>query len=141
MAVDAVVALLVTAALGALLVAGLGWHRPEEPRRGPSWETSAMLLAGMYLVVLFAGRWLRPFGFGAAGGTWTPFLLVGVLMALLILAVALGAPTGRPSADGAAGGAAAVARDRPAIGSTAAGVLLLGLLAALTALWVVLLVL
>ncbi len=63
-----------------------------------------------------------------------------MLLALLILAVALGAPTGRPSAD-AAGGGAGVVRARPGIGSTAAGVLLLGLLAALTALWVALLLL
>lgn len=140
MIVDALVALLVTLILGALLVAALRWRRPEEPSRGPAWDTAALLLAAMYLVVFAGGRLLRPLGFDPAGATWTPFLLVGVLLALLILAVATTAPGVRPRSDEGSGGGV-VAVERMGLASNVAGLLLLGLVAALMALWVLLLVL
>lgn len=97
MVVDLIVALLVTLILGALTVAMLRWRRPEEPEHGPAPGTAALVVAILYVVVFFGGRALRPLGFVAAGATWTPFLLVGVLVALLLVAVASTArDTSRP---------------------------------------------
>lgn len=141
MIVDMVVALLVTLLLGGLLLAAAGVRRSGEASARPSWSTAALALAGSYLIVLLGGRGLRPLGFEGGGASWTPFLLVGVLLALLGLAVLTGAPRGRATKGRAVGGAAVVEREDPGLAADAAGLLLLGLLAALMALWVVLLVL
>lgn len=140
MIIDIVVALLVTLIIGGLLLAALGIGRPGQASSRPSWPATALVLAGAYVIVLFGGRWVRPLGFDAAGATWTPFLLVGVLLGLLGLAVATTASRGRRAADGGQSGAAVVEREHMGLAADAAGVLLLGLVAALMALWVVLLI-
>lgn len=149
---DALVALLVTLALGAPLLAALGWRRRGAAARvaGPSWHTAALLLLGLYLLVLTGGRLLRPLGFGPAGATWTPFLLVGLLLSLLVLALAMTAPGG-PRAGGGPRGSGAAALGAAQVdaarlgaasrGSNATTLLLLGLVAALAGLWVLLLLL
>lgn len=140
MIVDLIVALLVTLVLGGLLVAALRWRRAGEDTGAPPWDLAALALAGTYVVVLLGGRWLRPLGFDAAGATWTPFLLVGVLLSLLIVAVTTTAPRTERSTS-VSQAAITAEQGRMGLGSSAAGLLLLGLIAALMALWMVLLIL
>ncbi len=140
MIVDMIVALIVTLVLGGLVVSALGWRRAGEADGTPRLDVAALVLAGTYAVVLFGGWLLRPLGFDAAGATWTPFLLVGVLLSLLIVAVTTTAPRSEPSTS-VSQAAVTAEQGRMGLGSTAAGLLLLGLIAALMALWTVLLIL
>ncbi|MCO5165040.1 MAG: hypothetical protein M9894_01565 [Planctomycetes bacterium] len=95
---DVLVALIVTLLLGTLLLALAAWRRPGEAPVTVAWDTAALTLLGMFLLVFALGRWLRPLGFPPAGATWTPFLLVALLVVLALFALASAGPPrrGRP---------------------------------------------
>ncbi|MCW8139108.1 MAG: hypothetical protein KIT58_09420 [Planctomycetota bacterium] len=92
---DVLVAVIVTLLLGALLLAATTWRRPGEAPPRVAWDTAALAFLGTFLFVLAVGRWLRPLGFPPAGATWTPFLLVALLVVLALFAFAAAGPPWR----------------------------------------------
>jgi hypothetical protein len=56
-------------------------------RKGP-WESLVLFFLLLFLISWAGGVWLAPMGPPLWGGYWLPFLLVGVIMALLLAALA-----------------------------------------------------
>lgn len=124
--VDFMFVIIFAVILSVLLTLGLGWRHPG---RGDAVGTSILFL---FLILLFAmwagGVWLPDWGPAAYGTPWLGLLLIGIFIALLILAVA--APVKRRRATSEA---QAVAEEE-AVAATAFGaffwILILGLLVA-----------
>ena len=77
---------LVSAAiLSAILVGVLGWRHPRTPG-ARSGAFFAFLLVAMMMWA--ASVWIRPMGPEVWGLTWAPIVAVGVLVALLLVALA-----------------------------------------------------
>jgi hypothetical protein len=97
---DLLIAFLV-AALLSLLVGAFSGARPAR------YGGSAAVVILFYFMILFftswaGGLWLRPFGPPLWGAYWLPFVLVGLLMALMLAAFGRRAPqfTGRSTEPG-----------------------------------------
>ena len=80
------IALLLSLALGL----GLGWERPGA-RAGIG--SVVFLFVILFLITWAVGSWARPFGPAIWGVYWVPFLIGGILIALLLAAVV---PPGKP---------------------------------------------
>ncbi len=83
---DIVIAFVVSLLMTAIFSVGFG-------RRGP-WASVPLFLFIIFLAAWAAGVWLQPTGVVLWGTYWLPFLVVGLIMALL-LALAAPAPPGR----------------------------------------------
>ena len=81
--VDLFFAFLVAAVLSVVLVGLTGWRRPRREEEG-MWPSLIALFVVLVLMVWAGGVWVTPFGPPVWGGYWAPFLLVGVMVALLI---------------------------------------------------------
>ena len=96
--------------LSAILGWGFRWRHPS------SADAIGASIVFLFLVLLLtmwaAGAWLPPFGPVMYGTSWLGLLLVGVLVALLLLAV--GAPAPPPPTPGEA---AEEAREAAAVGT------------------------
>ncbi len=55
-------------------------------RHGP-WESEFWFFVALFLATWAGGVWIRPFGPIIAGAYWLPFILMGILFALLLAAV------------------------------------------------------
>jgi len=113
-------------ALASILGWGFGWRHPAG---GDGVAASIVFLFVILMMAMWAfGAWLPPWGPVWYGAPWLTFLLIGLFVSLLILAVAT--PTRRPRTPTEA---AAEAREE-AVAATAFGaffwILLLGLLIA-----------
>lgn len=115
--VDLMFAFVLALLLALLLVGLFGWRHP----RHPGARTATVFLFFLLLAAVWAGGvWSAPYGPVIWGGYWLPFLIVGLFLALIILAVAEAAipprarrpveppPEGEPADVGAATGIAAV---------------------------------
>lgn len=123
---DALAALVVALAVAGLLAGLFGWRRPgsASPR-----GAVAFLVLLLFPPIWLIGVWVRPLGPPLAG-LWRPaFALVGLLLGLVLLAVA---PRRRPPADSAAPPPGRGALDAAEAGSAARAFLwiLLALIAA-----------
>jgi len=82
--IDFLFALVVAVLLSLVLIALMG---PQRRREGSSVAGAVMFF---FIILFFAswagGVWLAPVGAPVWGGTWAPFLLVGVFVALLLAA-------------------------------------------------------
>ena len=89
--IDLLFVLLFAILLTSILSAGLGWRHPRSPGFAPALIfLFVVLLLGMWA----GGLWIVPVGPLLWDVPWLTFLLVGLLVALLILAAA--APATRP---------------------------------------------
>lgn len=91
MFVDLLFAFLVAVILTSLLVIGFGWRYPG--RQGAGVAAIFLFLVFFFMVWALAA-WTAPFGPPLWGSYWLPFVVIGVLLALLILAIS--APTRLP---------------------------------------------
>lgn len=85
-----IVALLIALLLSLALGLGLGWERPGA-RAGIG--SVIFLFVILFLITWAIGTWARPLGPAIWGVYWLPFLIGGVLIALLLAAVV---PPGKP---------------------------------------------
>lgn len=81
---EIVVALLVAFVLSALLVTVFGWERPDRRGRG---SAMVFLLMVLFLATWAGGLWLTPFGPMHWGLQWLPYVVVGLVVALLLAAL------------------------------------------------------
>jgi len=82
--VDLVFALVFALVLSWLLVSVLGWQRPA---REGTWAGIALLFVLLFLFVWAGGVWVSPFGPTLWGGYFLPFLIVGIVLALVFAAI------------------------------------------------------
>ena len=76
---DLVVALLVALLLSSILFLGF--------RRTGPWASFLFLFLVLFLATWAGGIWLMPFGRPFGGVYWLPFLMVGIVFALLLAAI------------------------------------------------------
>lgn len=76
---DLVVAFLVALLLSSILFLGF--------RRAGPWASFLFLFLVLFLATWAGGIWLMPFGRPLGGVYWLPFLMVGIVFALLLAAV------------------------------------------------------
>jgi len=89
---DFLLIFLFAAIMASVLNWGLGWRHPAYTGTGSG---SAMFLFMILLLAMWAaGSWLEPWGPVWRGSPWLNFLAVGLLVSLLVLAIA--APTRKP---------------------------------------------
>lgn len=79
----------------ALLIAGVlsAMFGGRGVRRVGAWPVFLFLFLILFPTTWAGGVWVAPFGPVAWGGSWLPFVTVGILAALLLAALA---PTARP---------------------------------------------
>ena len=81
---DLIAAVLIALIFSMILVGVFGWQRPNREGTGPAMVFLFLLL----LVVVWAGGiWMEPVGPIIWGIAWIPFLVIGFLAALVVLAV------------------------------------------------------
>ena len=76
---DLVVALLVALLLSSILFLGF--------RRTGPWASFLFLFLVLFLATWAGGIWIMPFGRPLGGVYWLPFLMVGIVFALLLAAI------------------------------------------------------
>jgi hypothetical protein len=87
---DFILAFIIAAIISAVLAFGLGWERPGRAGLWPSF----LFIFFILLVVTWAGGvWVTPFGTPVWGVYWLPFVVVGLILALVLLAIS---PPRRP---------------------------------------------
>ncbi len=86
--VDFAMALCVVAVCTAILVAIVGW----DGYAAGGWPTAVVVFGLFLLIVWVGGIWLTPIGPNLLGpaAAWTPFIIVGFMVALLWAAAAAG---------------------------------------------------
>jgi hypothetical protein len=89
---DLIAAFLVTLLLTGLLVGLLGWRHPKNRAAFPA---ALFLFLVMMPLIWAAAVWSSPYGPPLLGVYWLPFLIPGLLLVLLILAI-----TSRGSSNG-----------------------------------------
>ncbi|MBD3165887.1 hypothetical protein GF324_04775 [bacterium] len=70
----------------AFLIAGLfsvffGWRWPGQTAL---WPSIGLFFVILFIAVWLGGIWVQPFGPTFAGVAWLPFLIIGILIALLV---------------------------------------------------------
>lgn len=80
---DFILAFLIALLLSLLLGFGFGWERPGS---AGVWPSIWFLFIILFLAVLAVGGMVQPFGPHVWGVYWLPFLLVGIIVALIIAA-------------------------------------------------------
>jgi hypothetical protein len=88
-------AIAVAAVLTAVLVAVIGFNAYEQG----GWATALVLFGVLFLTAWAGGVWLHPIGPQVYGTAWMPFVLMGVVAALLIAAVSPRHPRTRIAAQ------------------------------------------
>jgi hypothetical protein len=87
---DLIVAFFIALIISVILGGLLGWERPDRPGIG---SALVFLFLILFLATWAGGVWITPFGPAAWGVFWLPFLVVGIIIAFLIVALV---PTRRP---------------------------------------------
>lgn len=91
--IDLFFAFLVALLIAVILAGPLGWRHP----RGDSAVAASLFLFILLLAVVWAiGAWMTPYGPPLWGSYWLPFLFVGVMVALVILAIGAAADSSWP---------------------------------------------
>ena len=80
---ELITALLIAALLSLLLAAAFGWERPGRPGMLPS---LIFLFFIIFITTWAVGGWMTPFGPAILGIYWLPFLLIGLVVALILAA-------------------------------------------------------
>lgn len=88
-------AIAVAVVLTAVLVAVIGFNAYEQG----GWATALLLFGILFLTAWAGGVWLHPIGPQVYGTAWLPFVLMGVVAALLIAAVSPRHPRTRVAAE------------------------------------------
>ena len=70
--------------ISVILGGACGWERPDRPGIGSS---IVFLFIILFLATWAGGVWITPFGPAAWGVFWLPFLVVGIIVAFLIVAL------------------------------------------------------
>jgi hypothetical protein len=83
---DFLTALITAAALSAVFVAILGWRRPGADDASAAGGTALFFFLILFLATWVGGMWIYPFGPVFFGGYLFPFLLVGLVVALVLAA-------------------------------------------------------
>jgi hypothetical protein len=83
--VELVIAGVVALFFSAILVFLLGWERPGAS--GGAWPTFIFLFFVLLAATWVGGIWITPFGSVIWHAYWLPFVMVGLVLALLLLAV------------------------------------------------------
>lgn len=83
--VDPLFALVQSVVITTVLVAALGWRRPGAGSEAV-WTSALFLLSVLFLVIWAVGAWIMPFGPRLLGREPFPFLFVGLVVSLLLLA-------------------------------------------------------
>jgi hypothetical protein len=99
---DLVCALVVAGLLSLVLYYIVGWRAPGH---GSGFVGVLFLFLVLFLGVWAGGVWFTPVGPPLFGGYWLPFVLMGIFLALLTVALAPPAPRPAPAADVEADGA------------------------------------
>lgn len=82
--IDLIFAVIVALLISLLLAGVMGWRHPRTAGAGPAMLFLFLLL----LVVVWAGgAWSRPYGPPMWGGYWLPYLVIGLFVALVLLAI------------------------------------------------------
>ena len=88
--IDILIVIALAILFTAILAGAFGWRHPASPGTGPA-------LLFLFLVFVFAmwagGLWFTPVGPVLWGAYWVPFVLIGLPVALILLAAA---PMSRP---------------------------------------------
>lgn len=113
---DLLFAFLMALILAALLTGPAGWRHPRRP---DGWGTGLFLFLLLLPVIWAGGVWLSPMGPPVGGSYWLPLVVVGVMVALLVLAIgSSGGPT--TLRDNARAGAETGAGTEPDVNEAAA---------------------
>lgn len=144
MILDLVFAIFIAMILASLITGPVGWRHPRLHNAQPTGRrATGMFLFLILLPLIWAGGlWLSPMGPEVSGSYWLPPLLVGLLVALLVLAVgSAGGPTTLGDNARAGAGAEPDIGEAATIGITALfglffWLLLLGAAAAITVFYV-----
>lgn len=83
--IDLIFAVLMAALVALLLVGAWGWRHPRHPGAGPA---ALFLFLILWAVIWAFAVWSAPVGPVAWGGYWLPYLVIGLMLGLLFLAVA-----------------------------------------------------
>ena len=78
------IAFIIAFLLAVFFAAILGWERPGRSGVGPALLFLFLLL---FLTTWAVGSWVQPFGPTFWGAYWVPFLIVGLIFALFIVAL------------------------------------------------------
>jgi hypothetical protein len=90
--IDLAFVFVIALALSLFLAVFLGW-RPRGKMESTAGISALFLFMILFLAVWAGGVWITPFGPALWGVYWLPFVVVGILTALLLLAA--GAPPPR----------------------------------------------
>jgi hypothetical protein len=94
--IESVVAFVIAISFSAVLVALLGWQRPDRPGAGASALFAFLIL---FFAVWAGGTWLQPLGPVLWGISWLPFLIVGLFVSLfMVVLIPPGPPRNRREA-------------------------------------------
>lgn len=77
--------LVIAAVLSAILVGALGWRHPRTPS---AWSGAFFAFLLVAMMMWAASIWVQPMGPQVAGLAWAPVVGFGVLIALLLVALA-----------------------------------------------------
>lgn len=92
--VDLAFALLFAFVFAALLASVFGWRHPARRDEDTAMGAAIFLFMILFFVIWAGGMWVGPFGPMLWSGFWLPFLVVGAVISLVILAVADHRPRG-----------------------------------------------
>jgi hypothetical protein len=82
--IDLLFAFVIALLLSALLVGAAGWRHPRNPDTG----AAALFLFFIFLALIWAGgTWSAPYGPTLWGAYWLPFLMIGLFLGIIILAI------------------------------------------------------
>jgi hypothetical protein len=85
---EIIAAFFIALLLSGILIALLGWRHPAQPGETARWPAAAFVFFVLFFVIWAAGVWLTPAGPLVWGVAWIPLVIVGVIVALLVLAAA-----------------------------------------------------
>jgi hypothetical protein len=85
---DLAFALLFAFLLAAALVGLFGWRHPARREEPAAWPAAVFLFLLLFFLIWAGGAWIGPFGPLVWASAWLPFLVVGLVIGLVLLAVA-----------------------------------------------------
>ncbi len=86
--VDLAFALLFAFLVAAVLAGLFGWRHPARREEDTAWPGAIFLFFLLFFLIWAGGAWVGPFGPLLWASAWLPFLVVGLVIGLVILAVA-----------------------------------------------------